>query len=145
MTPTCPPLSKEPAESPATALALTLRGDRRALRDARRAKQRAANEGRALKMHEARIAASLSQDLLPAPCVPLSRVHVGCAGWFYWHWRGGFYGTDLPTREWFAHYAEHFKTVELNAPFYSWPTCSTVQSWCRQAAHREFIYTVKAS
>jgi uncharacterized protein YecE (DUF72 family) len=35
--------------------------------------------------------------------------------------------------------------VELNAPFYSWPTVATVQSWLRQAGHRQFVYTVKVS
>jgi uncharacterized protein YecE (DUF72 family) len=37
-----------------------------------------------------------------------------------------------------------FKTVELNAPFYSWPTIATVESWKRQAGRRQFVYTVKA-
>jgi uncharacterized protein YecE (DUF72 family) len=75
----------------------------------------------------------------------LPRINVGCSGWFYWHWRGEFYDTDLHTSDWFAHYADHFKTVELNAPFYSWPTVGTVHSWLRQAGRKNFIYTVKAS
>jgi uncharacterized protein YecE (DUF72 family) len=33
--------------------------------------------------------------------------------------------------------------VELNAPFYAWPTVATVQSWRRQAGRRQFVYTVK--
>ncbi len=33
--------------------------------------------------------------------------------------------------------------MELNAPFYSWPTVATVNSWIRQAGRREFVYTVK--
>ena len=41
--------------------------------------------------------------------------------------------------------SKHFSTVELNAPFYSWPTLATVQSWLTQAEGREMIYTVKAS
>ena len=73
------------------------------------------------------------------------QVNVGCSGWFYWHWRGGFYPPELPTNRWFQHYSQHFKTVELNAPFYSWPTTAAVQAWVRQAGRRKFIYTVKAS
>lgn len=49
------------------------------------------------------------------------------------------------TREWFTHYADHFTTVELNAPFYSWPTLKTVESWHRQAEGRDMVYTVKVS
>lgn len=51
----------------------------------------------------------------------------------------------MPTRDWFNHYAKQFKTVELNAPFYSWPTLATVNAWVRQAGRRHFVYTVKAS
>jgi uncharacterized protein YecE (DUF72 family) len=72
-------------------------------------------------------------------------LNIGCSGWFYWHLRGSFYPTQMPTGDWFAHYAEHFSTVELNAPFYSWPTLATVRSWRTQAAGREMTYTVKVS
>jgi uncharacterized protein YecE (DUF72 family) len=69
---------------------------------------------------------------------------VGCSGWFYWHWRGSFYPEDLPTNKWFAYYADRFKTVELNAPFYSWPAMANVQAWQKQAGKKTFVYTVKA-
>jgi uncharacterized protein YecE (DUF72 family) len=36
-----------------------------------------------------------------------------------------------------------FRTVELNAPFYSWPTVATINSWIRQLGRKKFIYTVK--
>jgi hypothetical protein len=71
------------------------------------------------------------------------QVYIGCSGWFYWHWRGAFYPAELPTSGWYKHYAGRFKTVELNAPFYSWPTVATVNSWIRQAGRRDFVYTVK--
>ena len=123
------------------------REERRAKREARRAKQRIQNVARAAKMHTARLEWE-RQALLPVlstigPALP--RINVGCSGWFYWHWRGGFYDLGLPTGDWFAHYADHFKTVELNAPFYSWPTEATVHSWLRQAGRKNLIYTVKAS
>jgi uncharacterized protein YecE (DUF72 family) len=71
-------------------------------------------------------------------------MHIGCSGWFYWGWRGRFYPQDLPTHQWFKHYARHFKTCELNAPFYSWPKGSTVRGWVRQAP-RKFLYSVKVN
>ena len=52
---------------------------------------------------------------------------------------------DMPTGDWFAHYADSFETVELNAPFYSWPTTATVRAWFRQVERRKFIYAIKAS
>jgi uncharacterized protein YecE (DUF72 family) len=70
-------------------------------------------------------------------------LNVGCSGWFYWHLKGSFYPTQLPTKLWFAHYAEHFKTVELTAPFYSWPTVAAVTRWRLQAGDRDMTYTIK--
>jgi hypothetical protein len=62
------------------------------------------------------------------------RIHVGCSGWFYSHWRGIFYPRQEPTtKNWFAYYANVFGTVELNAPFYRWPTPATVRRWKRDA------------
>ena len=123
------------------------REERRANRQARRAKQREGNAGRAAKMHVARLAwegeARQLRTQTARPSLP--QVLVGCSGWFYWHWCGGFYPDDLPSSRWFDHYAKHFKTVELNAPFYSWPTTAAVHTWIRQAGRRKFIYTVKAS
>jgi uncharacterized protein YecE (DUF72 family) len=120
--------------------------ERRARRQARREKQRGENVGRAAKMHAARMAwekENQPEALLPAP--KKLEVHVGCSGWFYWDWRGAFYPADLPTNKWFPHYTRAFRTVELNAPFYSWPTVGTVQGWKRQVGKSRFIYTVKAS
>ena len=118
-----------------------IKAERRSRREARRLKQREANAGRALKMRRARLASPQPTDeLLPAE---LPSINVGCSGWFYWHWRGGFYPADMSTKDWFEHYSANFRTVELNAPFYSWPTLANVAAWQRQAGGREFVYTVK--
>jgi uncharacterized protein YecE (DUF72 family) len=119
--------------------------ERRAKRNARRAEQRRQNIHRAARMHLARLAAERARVLPAAAMRPLPRINVGCSGWFYWHWRGQFYAADLPTNRWFEHYRLHFGTVELNAPFYSWPTEATVAGWLRQAGRTRFIYTVKVS
>ncbi len=117
--------------------------ERRAKREARRAKQRQDNFGRARKMHETRLAAPPALPSLFSGNGDSTRINVGCSGWFYWHWRNNFYPADLPSNQWFSHYASQFKTVELNAPFYSWPTVGTVRTWIRQAGRRRFVYTVK--
>lgn len=72
-------------------------------------------------------------------------IHVGCSGWFYSHWRGIFYPKQEPTTKlWFAYYANVFRTVELNAPFYRWPKPATVRRWKREAPPG-FIYSVKVN
>jgi uncharacterized protein YecE (DUF72 family) len=71
-------------------------------------------------------------------------VHVGCSGWFYWHWRGLFYPDTKRTDTWFKHYTENFGTVELNAPFYKWPTLATAKSW-RRNAPEDFRYSEKVN
>ena len=119
--------------------------ERRARRDERREKQRFANIGRAEKMHAARLEfESKKKSQKPSRREP-PPYNIGCSGWYYWHWHGIFYPEDLKRTDWFSHYAKNFKTVELNAPFYSWPTIATVNTWIKQAGRRQFIYTVKVS
>ena len=72
------------------------------------------------------------------------RVHIGTSGWHYKHWEGEFYPKDLPTKHQFSFYARHFKTVELNNPFYRLPSDSTFLAW-RENSPRNFLYAVKAS
>ena len=72
------------------------------------------------------------------------QAHVGCSGWFYWHWRGKFYPEGSRPDAWFRHYAAHFNTVELNAPFYRWPHIANVRGWVRQAPVN-FRYSVKVN
>ena len=72
------------------------------------------------------------------------RAHVGCSGWFYWHWRGIFYPETERTDSWFKHYSANFSTVELNAPFYKWPKPATVRAWVRNSPPH-FRYSVKVN
>jgi uncharacterized protein YecE (DUF72 family) len=119
--------------------------ERRARREARRAKQRAESVRRAEAMHAARLLFDESHTGNGRAAIAESRRHwVGCSGWYYWHWRGRFY-PDEPSNCWFAHYADRFRTVELNAPFYSWPTLKTVDTWLNQIGRRRFVYTIKAN
>jgi len=108
----------------ATALTEDERRDRRAKR---RIKQREITLLRAEKMHKARLLAQKSDVIRDALSPPA--LNIGCSGWFYWHLKGSFSPTQMPTKDWFAHYADHFATVELNAPFYSWPTVRTLEAW----------------
>jgi uncharacterized protein YecE (DUF72 family) len=126
------------------------RAARRARREARREKQRAQNVVRAKEMHAARLAYEAEHAPRPATNARKTRsggieAHVGCSGWFYWHWRECFYPDDIPGHRWFDYYASRFATVELNAPFYSWPTVKTVATWKRQIGRRRFRYAIKVN
>jgi uncharacterized protein YecE (DUF72 family) len=116
--------------------------DRRARRAERREKQRQANIGRAAKFHAARVAYEQTGDTIRTQS-SRRKYFVGCSGWYYWHWHELFYPADIPRKAWFDFYAGQFDTVELNAPFYAWPTVATVQSWLKQASASDMVYTVK--
>ncbi len=73
-----------------------------------------------------------------------SGIHIGCSGWVYRHWKGGFYPSDLPQKRWFEHYAQSFDTVEINASFYRLPLASTFVGW-KEKASAGFRYAVKAN
>jgi uncharacterized protein YecE (DUF72 family) len=69
---------------------------------------------------------------------------VGCSGWMYDSWRGGFYPEGLPKRRWLEHYASRFDTVEVNNTFYRLPSREAVAGWAEQTP-AGFEFAVKAS
>jgi uncharacterized protein YecE (DUF72 family) len=71
-------------------------------------------------------------------------VRIGTSGWVYPHWRGLFYPPELRQKDWFAHYARHFDTVEINNSFYRLPGPAVFEKW-RAQAPAGFVYSVKAS
>ncbi len=75
----------------------------------------------------------------------MSELWVGTSGYVYVHWRRGvFYPEGLRQREELAFYAERFRTVELNNPFYRLPAPESFDRW-RDAVGDDFLYAVKAS
>lgn len=71
-------------------------------------------------------------------------IHLGTSGYVYDHWRGIFYPKGLAARQWLAHYARVFSTVELNATFYRLPTARTVDGW-REGTPKGFLFAAKGS
>ena len=73
----------------------------------------------------------------------MARHWVGTSGWSYDGWRGPFYPRTLRRTDWLAHYAESFRSVEINASFYHLPKLSVLEGW---AAHTpaDFLFAVKA-
>jgi uncharacterized protein YecE (DUF72 family) len=75
----------------------------------------------------------------------VSELWVGTSGYVYVHWRHGvFYPEGLRQREELTYYAQHFRTVELNNPFYRLPAVESFDRW-RDAVPDDFLYAVKAS
>ena len=72
------------------------------------------------------------------------RIHIGCSGWNYRHWRGAFYPDKLAVKRWFEFYAATFDTVEINNSFYRLPSVETFAKW-RDQAPPGFCYAVKAN
>lgn len=70
-------------------------------------------------------------------------VHIGTSGWSYAHWEGVLYPPGLPPRERLDHYLPHFRTAELNASYYRWPTDAAFARW-RRRLPEGFRLAVKA-
>jgi uncharacterized protein YecE (DUF72 family) len=69
-------------------------------------------------------------------------ITVGCSGFYNRQWKGVFYPEDMPSKEWFGYYCEHFNTFEINATFYKSPTLRVMQNWYNKAPEG-FTYAVK--
>ena len=75
----------------------------------------------------------------------MNKLWVGTSGYVYVHWRHGvFYPEGLRQREELTYYAQHFRTVELNNPFYRLPALESFDRW-RDAVSDDFVFAVKAS
>jgi len=71
------------------------------------------------------------------------QANIGCSGYSYRGWQGCWYPDDVKPPMWFAFYAEHFSTVEINSSFYRFPTTHAVAKW-RGQAPKGFSYSIKA-
>jgi uncharacterized protein YecE (DUF72 family) len=71
-------------------------------------------------------------------------LRIGTSGYQYDHWKGVFYPSNLPKKRWFAYYAAHFDTVEINNTFYRLPQGHTFTAW-REQAPPGFCYALKFS
>lgn len=72
----------------------------------------------------------------------MAKYWIGCSGWQYAEWRDKFYPNDLPKKQWFNYYAEHFNTVEINSTFYHFPQAKFFEKWYLQAP-KNFKYSLK--
>jgi uncharacterized protein YecE (DUF72 family) len=76
--------------------------------------------------------------------VTKATIRIGTSGYQYDHWKGVFYPKEIPKKHWFAYYATHFDTVEINNTFYRLPQDKTFEAW-REQAPPGFCYALKFS
>lgn len=72
------------------------------------------------------------------------RWRIGTCGWQYRDWRDVLYPAGLPHREWLAHYAAEFDTVEIDSTFYRLASTPTFSNW-GVSVPDDFVFAVKAS
>jgi uncharacterized protein YecE (DUF72 family) len=58
--------------------------------------------------------------------------YVGTSGWSYPSWKPGFYPADAKPADFLGHYAERFRTVELNTTGYRLPSEEQFERWAAQ-------------
>lgn len=71
-------------------------------------------------------------------------VLIGTSGWQYTDWRGAFYPRAIKQVEWLQHYAQRFRTVEINASFYRLPSRERFETWSRNTPD-DFMLCPKTS
>ena len=70
-------------------------------------------------------------------------IHIGTSGWSYAHWSGVLYPHGLPPERRLDQYVATFRTAELNASYYKWPTDAAFAHWGRRLPP-SFLLSVKA-
>jgi uncharacterized protein YecE (DUF72 family) len=74
----------------------------------------------------------------------MDKVFIGTSGWTYDGWRGPFYPTDVPKKDWLRWYGGQFPTAEINGSFYRTPSLEAVHAW-REQTPGDFVFAWKAS
>ena len=72
----------------------------------------------------------------------MNSLFIGTSGYNYKDWKEQFYPQGLPQKKWLSFYAEHFRTVEINATFYGSFTGKTFHNWAAQVPSN-FSFTIK--
>ncbi|HSR55252.1 MAG TPA: DUF72 domain-containing protein [Alphaproteobacteria bacterium] len=69
------------------------------------------------------------------------QVRIGLSGWNYPEWKDSFYA-GVKRKDWFAHAAGRFDTLEVNATFYREQKPSTLEHW-RETVPEDFVFAIK--
>jgi len=69
-------------------------------------------------------------------------LYVGCTGWSMPEWKGTYYPSKAPVREFLHHYSQQFNTIEFNSTHYTIPKVETVKRWKSESAD-DFVFCPK--
>jgi uncharacterized protein YecE (DUF72 family) len=72
----------------------------------------------------------------------LSKLLIGCSGYYYPGWKGKFYPKELKPKEWLGYYSSVFNTVELNGTFYRLPKLADLKKYYTLTGEK-FRFSVK--
>lgn len=72
-----------------------------------------------------------------------TKLRLGTCSWTAKGWERAFYPEGLKSRDYIAHYAERFSTVEIDASFYGVPRAATLKHW-RACTPEGFLFAAKA-
>ena len=72
----------------------------------------------------------------------MKNYRIGCSGYFYKQWKGGFYPSDLPESQWLKYYCEHFNSTEITSTFYKFPDLHNLSRW-RNKTPTDFMFSIK--
>jgi uncharacterized protein YecE (DUF72 family) len=70
-------------------------------------------------------------------------IHIGTSGWSYGHWTHVLYPEGLRPERRLDYYVPRFRTAELNASHYRWPSDAAFTRW-RVRLPPDFLLSVKA-
>jgi len=73
----------------------------------------------------------------------MARHWIGTSGWSYAGWRGLFYPRGLKQGAWIGYYAEHLRSVEVNATFYRLPQEKMLRGWAERTPD-DFLFAIKS-
>src|SRR2546427_735374 len=70
------------------------------------------------------------------------KLRIGCSGWGYDDWLGGFYPPKTPKSDYLKLYSSVFNTVEVDSSFYRTPGPAMTKAWYKTAP-ADFTFTMK--
>lgn len=68
--------------------------------------------------------------------------HLGCTGWGYDDWRGGFYPKGAEASEYLERYARVFRFTEVDSSYYKLPSAEQTAHWDK-VTPKGFVFTAK--
>ena len=98
-------------------------------REQRREKQRSLNGLRAAQMGLARREATTPSPNIEVVSHTAVSTHVGCSGWFYWHWRGAFYPEGLAQKRELEYASRQLTSIEINGTYYGSQKPESFRKW----------------